>query len=113
MPAYIVVQITVRDPVTYERYKQLAPPTIAAYGGRYIARGGSTETLEGTWSPTRIVILVFPSVERAREWWSSPEYAPAKALRQRSADTEMLLLEGLSAAASAAIFAQPQGTAAR
>jgi uncharacterized protein (DUF1330 family) len=113
MPAYIVVQITVRDPATYDRYRELVSPTIAAFGGRYIARGGSTETLEGTWRPTRLVIVEFPSVERAREWWSSPEYAPAKALRQRSADTEMVLLEGLSPAAAAALSALPQGTAAR
>ena len=96
MPAYVVVQITVRDAATYERYKELAPPSIAAYGGRYIVRGGATETLEGSWRPTRFVVLEFPSVERARAWWNSPEYAAAKALRQASAETEMLLVEGLS-----------------
>src|SRR5918998_6739739 len=100
MPAYLVVQVTVRDAAAYARYRELVPPTLAAYGGRYLARGGSTETLEGTWRPTRLVILEFPTVARAREWWSSPEYAPAKALRQRCADTEMVLLDGLSAAAS-------------
>ena len=113
MPAYVVVQITVRDPATYDRYKALVTSTITAYGGRYLARGGATETLEGTWRPTRFVIVEFPSAERAREWWSSPEYAPAKALRQSSADTEMLLVEGLSAAASAAGAATARGTAAR
>ncbi len=113
MPAYVVVQITVRDPAAYARYKELAPPTIAAYDGRYVARGGSTETLEGTWRPTRLVILEFPTAERAREWWSSPEYAPAKELRQRSADTEMVLIEGLTPAASAALSATAQDTTAR
>ncbi len=113
MPAYIVVQITVRDAVTYERYKQLAPPSIAAYGGRYLARGGLTETLEGSWRPTRLVVLEFPSVERAREWWSSPEYAEAKALRQASAETQMVLLEGLSSAAAATLAASPSGSAAK
>jgi uncharacterized protein (DUF1330 family) len=57
MPAYVVVEIAVHDAQTYERYKQLAPPAIAAYGGRYLARGGTTEALEGTWSPPRFVIL--------------------------------------------------------
>ena len=113
MPAYVIVQITVRDPVTYERYKELAPPSIAAYGGRYLARGGATETLEGSWRPTRLVILEFPSVERARDWWSSPEYAAAKALRQQSADTEMLLVEGLPPSASAALSGTAQSTATR
>jgi uncharacterized protein (DUF1330 family) len=103
MPAYLISQITVRDPATYERYKELAPPSIAIYGGRYVVRGGATETLEGSWRPTRLVILEFPSVERARAWWDSPEYAAAKALRQACADTEMLLVDGLSQAASAAL----------
>lgn len=95
MSAYVVVEVTVKDAETYEKYKQLAPPTIGLYGGRYLARGGLTEPLEGTWAPKRLVILEFPTVERARAWWSSPEYAPAKALRQSCTDTDMVLLEGL------------------
>ena len=95
MPAYVAVQIDVRDAATYERYKELAPPSIAAYGGRYLVRGGATTTLEGEWSPARFVILEFPSVDLARRWWDSPEYAEAKALRQASASTQMLLVEGL------------------
>jgi uncharacterized protein (DUF1330 family) len=94
MPAYVVVQITIHDPVAYERYKELAPPSIGAYGGRYLVRGARTTTLEGSWQPARFVILEFPSAERASAWWSSPEYAPAKALRQACAHTEMLLVEG-------------------
>lgn len=97
MPAYVVVQIAVQDAQTYERYKQLAPPSIARYGGRYIVRGGATETLEGTWQPPRFVILEFPNMEQARAWWGSPEYAAAKSLRQSSAHTMMLLAEGLPA----------------
>lgn len=95
MPAYVVVEIEIQDAQTYERYKQLAPPTIALYGGRYLARGGATEALEGSWQPKRFVILEFPSTQQARAWWGSPEYAPAKALRQASTQTDMLLVEGL------------------
>jgi uncharacterized protein (DUF1330 family) len=95
MPAYVVVQIDVKDAETYERYKLLAPPAIAAYGGRYLVRGGATEALEGSWHPKRFVILEFPSTEQARAWWASPEYAAAKALRQSCTQTEMLLVEGL------------------
>jgi len=95
MPAYVVVQVNVKDPTQYERYKGMAPPSIAKYDGRYLTRGGKTETLEGTWKPPRFVILEFPTMERAREWWISAEYADAKALRHRIADTEMLLAEGL------------------
>jgi uncharacterized protein (DUF1330 family) len=96
MPAYVIVDINVRDRETYERYKQLAAPSVAAYGGRYLVRGGATETLEGDWRPSRFVILEFPSVRQGRAWWDSPEYGPAKALRQACADTEMLLVEGVS-----------------
>ena len=95
MPAYIIVDISISDPVAYARYRELAPPSIAAYGGRYLARGGATETLEGDWRPSRLVVLEFDSMERARDWWSSPEYAPAKALRFQCADADMLLVDGL------------------
>jgi uncharacterized protein (DUF1330 family) len=95
LPAYVIVQVTVADPVAYERYKQLAQDAVAAYGGRYIVRGGATTILEGTWQPSRLVLLEFPDAERARAWWHSPEYAPGKALRQACAETEMLLVEGM------------------
>lgn len=97
MPAYVIVDITVEDPETYARYREMVPPSIAAYGGRFLARGGATETLEGTWSPKRLVLLEFPSPERARAWWASPEYAEAKALRQSCSRAEMLLVEGVPA----------------
>lgn len=96
MPAYVIVEITVLDPAKYDRYKELAPPSIAAYGGRYLVRGGASEPLEGGWTPARLVILEFPDAGRARAWWGSPEYAEAKALRQSAAHTEMLLVEGAS-----------------
>jgi uncharacterized protein (DUF1330 family) len=95
MPAYVVVDIVVRDPVAYERYKQLAAPAVAAYGGRYLVRGGGTETLEGGWLPSRLVILEFPTIQQGKAWWTSPEYAPAKAIRQGCAETQMLLVDGL------------------
>jgi uncharacterized protein (DUF1330 family) len=95
VPAYVVVEIEVEDPGRYEEYKKLAPPAIAAYGGRYLARGGRTAILEGSWSPQRLVILEFPSLARAQEWWDSPEYGPAKALRQSCARAKMVVVEGL------------------
>jgi uncharacterized protein (DUF1330 family) len=94
MPAYVAVQVVINDPVAYERYKKLTPGSLEPFGGRFLARGGATEALEGTWKPQRFVLLEFPSVERARAWWNSPEYAEAKRLRQTSASTEMLLIEG-------------------
>ena len=96
MPSYIVVEVTVNDPVAYEQYKQLAAPTLVRYGGRYLVRGGAAETLEGRWTPRRLVVLEFANTQWARDWWSSPEYAAAKALRQSCASTEMILVEGAS-----------------
>lgn len=98
MPAYVLLDIHVTDADTYAKYKELGPPTVAAYGGRYLVRGGSVETLEGSWLPSRVVILEFPTVKLARDWWTSAEYGPAKALRQASTHTEMLLVEGVSPA---------------
>ena len=72
MAAYVIADIEVTDPAGYEEYRRLAPPTITAFGGRYLARGGTTETLEGDWSPRRCVILEFPSMENFRAWWASP-----------------------------------------
>lgn len=96
MPGYVIVDIDVTDPARYETYKQMAPPAIAAYGGRYLARGGACHTLEGTWAPKRLVILEFPSVAKAKQWCDSAEYGPAKAVRQASAKAQMVVVEGMT-----------------
>jgi uncharacterized protein (DUF1330 family) len=67
---------------------------LAAYDGKFIVRGGKTEMLEGEWNPQRIVVMEFPTVEKAKQWWASEEYAPAKSLRQRTAYTRMIAVEG-------------------
>jgi uncharacterized protein (DUF1330 family) len=95
MAAYVVVQVDVKDPVRYADYRTMVPPTLEKYGGRFVVRGGKTETLEGDWSPKRFVVVEFPSVEQAKAWWASPEYAAAKALRQATAETQMIVAEGL------------------
>jgi uncharacterized protein (DUF1330 family) len=95
MRAFIVVDVTVHDPVRYEDYKRMAGPTVSAFDGRYVVRGGKTETLEGDWHPGRAVVLEFPSTQRAKEWWSSEEYRPAKELRQSIATTQMVIFEGM------------------
>lgn len=94
MPAYIIVDVQINDPVSYEEYKKLTPASIAAYDGKFIVRGGAAETLEGDWQPGRIVVLEFPTVERAKEWWSSEMYAPAKQIRYNAAHSKMLVVEG-------------------
>jgi len=94
MSAYVIVNVDTKHPQEYERYKEMAQTTVAQYGGRYLVRGGQMNVLEGSWDPTRIVILEFPSYEKAHEWWRSAEYAPAKELRQRLSATDLLIVEG-------------------
>jgi len=93
MAAYVIVDIEVTEPVEYEEYKRLAAPTVSAYGGRYVVRGGRVQVLEGEWPTNRFVVLEFDTAERARQWWDSPEYGVAKAVRHRTARTKMILVE--------------------
>jgi uncharacterized protein (DUF1330 family) len=95
MAAYVIADVEVIDSVGYEEYRQKVPATIAAYGGRYIARGGATEVLEGTWSPKRCVLLEFPSMAQLKAWWASPEYRPLRAIRERTARSNLVVTEGL------------------
>ncbi len=94
MAAYVIADVTVKDPVRYAEYRRLVPASIEKYGGRFIARGGAIDVLEGTWHPTRLVILEFPSAEQARAWWESPEYAEAKAIRQATSEGTLLIVDG-------------------
>lgn len=95
MPAYVTVTIDIHDLEAYQRYIQIAPPSIGLYGGRYLTRGGAVEVLEGEWPRRRFVILEFPDMATAKKWHASPEYAPALALRRSCATTVMLLAEAL------------------
>lgn len=94
MPAYVVVNVTVKDPVRYEDYKRMVPASLARYGGKFLVRGGTVQSKEGSWSPKRLVILEFPTLERAQAWYDSPEYAPAKALRQATSSADLVMVEG-------------------
>ena len=93
--AYVIVNVDVMDAAGFEAYRQAVPATIAQYGGRYLGRGGRHETLEGTWQPTRLVVLEFPSVEVAKRWYESDQYQKIKPLRLLHARGDMVLVEGL------------------
>jgi len=95
MPAYIIVDITVTDPARYEIYKPQAAATVAAFGGRYLARGGAVEVLEGEWQPGRLVILEFPDTASAKRWLESEEYREPRALRHATARSNMVLTPGI------------------
>jgi len=95
VPAYVINDMDVTDPALLEEYKTLSPATVSKYGGRFLARGGQVETLEGTWSPKRLVIIEFPSVAEARTWIESPDYAPARRLRQQASRSNIIVVEGV------------------
>ncbi len=93
MAGYILVELTITDHEGFKEYIQKAPLSIKAYDGSYVLRGRLTENLEGMWSDQILVILEFPSIQRAKEWWSSKEYAQAKEIRRSTAITKMSLFE--------------------
>ena len=93
MAAYVLGEIDVRDPATYDQYRKQVLATVQKHGGRFLARGGKGEALEGA-APKRVVMLEFPSYERALEWYRSAEYAPLIKLRQQASDGRLLLVEG-------------------
>jgi len=95
MSAYVVVQVEINDPVRYADYKGMVPASLEKYGGRFIVRGGQVHTMEGDWAPKRFVLVEFPSVERAKAWWDSPEYREARDLRWATASSQLIIVEGV------------------
>jgi len=95
MTALIIVEVRITEPAKFEEYRKLVPATLEPYGGRFLARGGRVETLEGGWDPKRIVVIEFPTLERARAWWASEEYRIPKQMRMESAETRMIVVESV------------------
>ncbi len=95
MAAYFIADLDVTDPKGIEEYRQGVPATIAKYGGRYLVRGGACSKLEGQWEPKRLVVLEFPTMEQAKRWYESPDYRELKALRFKTAKTNLVLVEGV------------------
>ena len=95
MAAYVIANVDIKDAALFEQYRKQVPDTLARHGGRYLVRGGPHETLEGTWTPSRLVVLEFPTLEQARRWYASEEYREPKALRMKSALTDVVLVQGV------------------
>ncbi len=95
MVAYVINDMEVTDPPLLEEYKKLSPTTVAQYGGRFLARGGALEVIEGAWQPKRLVILEFPSLAQAKAWVNSPEYAPARRIRQQASRSNLVVVDGV------------------
>jgi uncharacterized protein (DUF1330 family) len=94
MSAYVIGEIEVTDPATYDEYRRQVLATIQKHGGRFLVRGGRVEPLEGGWSPKRIVVVEFPTMAQAEQWYRSPDYAPLITLRQKAAKGKLVLVEG-------------------
>ena len=95
MAAYVISEVEVLDPVLIDKYRSLAQATIAKYGGRYVVRGGAIEPVEGDWAPRHIVIVEFPTIERARTWYQSSEYGEALQVRQKALNRRLIFVEGV------------------
>lgn len=94
MSAYVILDIDIHDNDGYQEYRRLGAPTVAQYGGRFLVRGGTAENLEGPWAPKRVVVIEFDSAEAAHAWHRSVEYQAAKAIRDRTARTIGIVVEG-------------------
>jgi uncharacterized protein (DUF1330 family) len=95
MAAYVIAEMLITDPQTYDEYKKQVGPLVAKFGGRFIVRGGRHEVLEGDRQVHRIVVLEFPSMEVLKSWYNSPEYAPLLAMRQRASKGSLVVVEGV------------------
>jgi uncharacterized protein (DUF1330 family) len=95
MPAYVIVDVDVKDPETYKEYRAKAAPTVAAAGGRYVVRGGAVTHVEPGWDVHRFVVLEFPSVAAAKAWYDSPAYRKVLPIRLRSTVSRLMIVEGL------------------
>ena len=95
MSAYVIAEVEITDPKLFKQYGMGVPATIARYGGRYLVRGGAVEIKEGGWTPKRVVILEFGSIDQARKWYDSPEYRPLIGMRLKSANTKLFFVEGV------------------
>ena len=99
MVAYVISEVEIIDPQLMDRYRALAQGSIALHGGRYIVRGGGAEVVEGGPPVTQLVIVEFPTIERAHAWYRSPEYAEALAVRQLALSRRLIFVEGVAAEA--------------
>ncbi len=95
MAAYMIFDVDVTDPVTWEEYHKLAEESLAPYKWKFLVFGGTVETLEGDWKPKTLVMLEFESMEQAQQWVNSPAYTRAKEIRPRAVSTNVILVEGV------------------
>jgi uncharacterized protein (DUF1330 family) len=95
MSAYVIAEIDITDPAAYEDYRKQVPGVIAKYGGKYLVRGGKVEPMEGGWSPKRLAVVEFPSMDQALKFYRSSEYAPLIKIRQKASKGRLIIVEGI------------------
>lgn len=96
MPAYVIYQGEVTDPQRYEEYKSQAAASILAAGGRYLVRGGDVEVLEGDAPAGRTVVVEFPNMSAAIEWYRGAAYTEARKVREGAATARMYVVDGIA-----------------
>jgi len=96
MAAYLISDVSIRDLAAFQTYRDRAALSIARFGGKYLVRGGAIQCLEGDWDPRTIIIVEFPSVEQAKIWYQSPDYAHALAVRHQALSRDLVLVDGVS-----------------
>ena len=96
MPAYMIVEVETTDEALMTEYRKHTPGAVAKFGGKFIVRGGKTRTLEGGWTPPRMVVLEFPDMAAAERFYDSPEYKPVLDMRLRAGKSRAILVDGHS-----------------
>ncbi|PHR30043.1 MAG: D-fructose-6-phosphate amidotransferase [Fluviicola sp.] len=95
MSAYAILDLEIFDVEKLQEYKNIAPEIIKKFGGKIIVRGGEPNIVEGNWNPKRVVIIEFPSYEIANDWWNSEDYRKATELRNKGANTNAIIIDGI------------------
>ncbi|MGV7213848.1 DUF1330 domain-containing protein [Bradyrhizobium sp. UFLA05-112] len=94
MKAFVIATETLKDEAMFAEYRRAVAETLKAFGGKFVVRGGNLQLVEGEWPHPRLVIIEFPSREAAEGWYRSPAYQKIIGLRQGSAVTNLVIVEG-------------------
>ena len=95
MAGYALLNVEITDQTAFDEVLERAPSVVAEFGGKYLARGGTAEVLQGDWTPHRVVVIEFASAAKARAWWNSPAHEALRAMFNRCANTTMMVVEGI------------------
>ena len=92
---YALIDVEVTDQAAFAEFRERAPSVVEAHGGKFLVRGGATEVVQGDWTPHRVIVIEFDSVERAKSWWNSPAHTELRAMADRCSRTTTTIVEGV------------------